>query len=386
MSGFEIATAGRIVFGDGASSRLGELGRALVPPGPALFVTGRDLARTAALRAAIEAAGFSLHVVSVSGEPTTDDASAAVERARGTRCTSVFAVGGGSAIDLGKAVAALAVHEGEPLDYLEVVGRGRPLTRAPLPFFAAPTTAGTGAEVTKNAVLAVPASRVKVSMRSDAMLPRLALVDPLLTLGVPPATTAATGLDALTQVIEPFVSSAATPFTDGLAREGIVRGARSLRRAFDDGSDVDARRDLALTSLFGGLCLANAKLGVVHGFAGPVGGAFDAPHGAVCARLLPLALETNLRAVRARGSEAQRRRFDELGPLLTGEASARVEDAIAFVAALVADLGIPTLGSYGVRDADVESLVTACERASSTKGNPLPLDRAELTSLLVRAL
>jgi alcohol dehydrogenase class IV len=218
------------------------------------------------------------------------------------------------------------------------------------------------------------------------MLPRLALVDPLLTTTVPASVTAATGLDAPTQVIEPSVSCAATPFTDGLAREGIVRGARSLRAAFREGTDREARRDLALTSLFGGLCLANAKLGVVHGFAGPIGGSFDAPHGAICARLLPLAIETNLAAIEARGTAEQRSRFEELARLLTGRNDAKARDAIDFTAELARDLAIPPLSDYGVRESDVGALVEKCERASSTKGNPLVLSRPELTALLSRAL
>lgn len=386
MSAFEIATATKIVFADGAIARLGALVRAWVPPAPVLLVTGRDASRAAAARASLEAEGFSLVPCTVRGEPTTDDARAAVALAREQRAAAVVAIGGGSALDLGKAVAALATHEGDPLDYLEVVGKGQPLVRDPLPFVAVPTTAGTGSEVTKNAVLADPITRVKVSMRSDRMLPRLALVDPELTVSVPPATTAATGLDALTQVIEPFVSCAATPFTDGLAREGIVRGARSLRAAFVNGGDRAARRDLAITSLFGGLCLANAKLGVVHGFAGPIGGAFEAPHGAICARILPRALEVNLAAVRARGSAAMRARFDELGPLLTGDPNARAEAAIAFVDALAHDLAIPPLAAHGVTAAHVPGLVEKAERASSTKGNPLVLARAELTAILEAAL
>ncbi len=387
---FEVATATKIVFGDGVVTRLGELARAIVgadpEPIPALLVTGRDGARAGVARAALEDARFAHVAFEVHGEPTTDDASAAVLRAREKGVRAVIAVGGGSAIDLGKAVAALVTHPGDPLDYLEVVGRGRPLVRDSLPFVAVPTTAGTGAEVTKNAVLCEPKTRVKVSMRSDRMLPRLALVDPELTLSVPPAVTAATGLDALTQVIEPFVSCAASPFTDGLAREGIVRGARSLRTAFTRGDDREARRDLALTSLFGGLCLANAKLGVVHGFAGPIGGAFDAPHGAICARLLPLAIEINVRAIRARGEPAMLARFDELARLLTGRSEAIADDAVTFTDALVRDLAISRLSTYGVRESDVPGLVERCERASSTKGNPILLERTELSSLLMRAL
>ncbi len=383
---FEVATATKIVFGDGVSSRLGELVRGMIDPGVVLLVTGRDSSRARDARSALKSAGLAIATCEASGEPTTEDARRAVALAREQHARAVIAVGGGSALDLGKAVAALVPHEGDPLDYLEVVGRGQPLVRDSLPFVAVPTTAGTGSEVTKNAVLADPKSRVKVSMRSDRMLPRFALVDPLLTTSVPPAVTTATGLDALTQVIEPFLSCAATPFTDGLAREGIVRGARSLRAAFREGTDRVARRDLALTSLFGGLCLANAKLGVVHGFAGPIGGAFDAPHGAICARLLPLAIETNLAAIEARGTAEQRSRFEELARLLTGRSDAVAKDASDFTAELARDLAIPPLSDYGVRESDVASLVEKCERASSTKGNPVVLDRSELTALLTRAL
>lgn len=387
MSGFEIATATRIVFGDGASAALGTHVRGLVGAGEAavLLVTGRaDRAETP--RTSLEKEGFRLVPFRVSGEPTTEHAREAVAVARAHAVRAVVAIGGGSALDLGKAIAALVTHEGDPLDYLEVVGRGRALARYGLPFVAVPTTAGTGSEVTKNAVLADPVSRVKVSMRSERMLPRLALVDPALTVSMPPSVTAATGLDALTQVIEPFVSCAATPFTDGLAREGIVRGARSLRIAYADGEHREARRDLATTSLFGGLCLANAKLGVVHGFAGPLGGAFEAPHGAICARILPGALEVNLRAVRARASAAMAARFDELGRLLTGRDTARAEDAIAFVDGLAQELAIPPLRAYGVRTADVSDLVEKCQHASSTKGNPVVLEPGELREILERAL
>lgn len=387
MSGFEIATATRIVFGDGASAALGTHLRGLIGRGEAavLLVTGRA-DRAEAPRASLEKEGLQLVPFRVRGEPTTEHARQAVAVARAHAVRAVVAIGGGSALDLGKAIAALVTHEGDPLDYLEVVGRGRALERDGLPFAAVPTTAGTGSEVTKNAVLADPVSRVKVSMRSERMLPRLALVDPELTVSMPADVTAATGLDALTQVIEPFLSCAATPFTDGLAREGIVRGARSLRAAYADGNDRAARRDLATTSLFGGLCLANAKLGVVHGFAGPIGGAFEAPHGAICARILPGALEVNLRAVRARGNRELAARFDELGRLLTGRETARAEDAIAFVDALANDLAIPPLRAHGVRPADVSGLVEKCQRASSTKGNPVVLEPGELREILERAL
>ena len=162
-----------------------------------------------------------------------------------------------------------------------MIGKGQALASPSLPFIAVPTTAGTGAEVTRNAVLASPEHRVKASLRSPFMLARLAVVDPELTYDLPPAVTASTGLDALTQLIEPYVSSRANPMTDSLCVEGMRRAARSLPRVFADGRDAEARLDMSLASLFGGLALANAGLGAVHGFAAAIGGAFDAPHGAV---------------------------------------------------------------------------------------------------------
>ena len=213
---------------------------------------------------------------------------------------------------------------GELLDYVEIIGRGQALTKPSAPFIAIPTTAGTGSEVTRNAVLASPEHRVKVSLRSPLMLARVALVDPELTYDLPPALTASTGLDALTQLIEPFVCLRANPMTDGLCVEGMRRAARSLRVAFTDGQNKSAREDMAVASLFGGLALANAGLGAVHGFAGPIGGMFPAPHGAVCAALLPHVMTANIRALRQRapGSEALRR-YDKVARLLTGSTQQR---------------------------------------------------------------
>lgn len=189
---------------------------------------------------------------------------------------------------------------GDPLDYAEVIGHGRPLERRSLPLIAIPTTAGTGAEVTRNAVIGSPEHRVKVSLRSPLMLPEVAIVDPELTRDLPPALTASTGLDALTQLIEPLVSCRTNPLTDALCRSGIQRAARSLRRAVEHGEDLVAREDMSLASLFSGLALANAALGAVHGLTGPLGGMFEASHGALCASLLPAVMEANVRALRHR--------------------------------------------------------------------------------------
>ncbi|WP_437637297.1 iron-containing alcohol dehydrogenase [Sorangium sp. So ce854] len=383
---FEFATATRIVFGAG---KLAEVPAAVKALGGAraLVVTGQRKDRAAPLLAALARAGVGAVTFAVAGEPTVELAREGTARAAAERCDVVVALGGGSAIDAGKAIAALLANGGDPLDYLEVVGRGQALTRPSAPFVAIPTTAGTGSEVTRNAVLASKEARVKASLRSPHMLPRLAVVDPDLLAGAPPEVLASSGLDALSQLIEPLVSSRSNPLTDGLAREGIRRSARSLRRAVLEGPDAPARDDLAAASLLGGLCLANAGLGAVHGFAAPVGGTFDAPHGAVCAALLPAVLEVNLRALRARGPDHPALpRFDEIAALVTGRAGAAAEEGIAWVRELCRDLAIPGLRRYGATEADVPALVAKARAASSMKANPLPLTDDELTEIASASL
>jgi alcohol dehydrogenase class IV len=255
------------------------------------------------------------------------------------------------------------------------------------PFIAIPTTAGTGAEVTRNAVLASPEHQVKVSLRSPYMLARLAVIDPELTYDLPPALTASTGLDALTQLIEPYVCLRANPLTDGYCREGIPRAARSLRTAVFNGRNPAARADLAVASLLGGLSLANAGLGAVHGFAGPIGGSFPAPHGAVCAALLPSVMAANLRALRERDPQNPALpRYQKVAALLTGNVNATVDDGVAWVQKLVADLPVPRLREFGLREEHIPSLVTKAANASSMKANPIVLTADELAETLRLAL
>jgi alcohol dehydrogenase class IV len=387
---FELAAPARIVFGAGCVRELGPIAAALGRH--ALIVTGKTLARARALVEPLEVAGVRATLFSVAGEPTVDTAREGVAVGRAASCDLVIALGGGSALDAGKAIAALLANGGDPLDYLEVVGRGQPLTRRSLPFIAIPTTAGTGSEVTKNAVLASPEHGIKASLRSPLMLAAVALVDPDLLAGLPAEVLAASGLDALSQLIEPFVSIRANPITDGLAREGIRRSAAALRRAYTAARAGVAvapadREGLALASVLGGLCLANAGLGAVHGFAAPLGGMFDAPHGAVCAALLGPVARVNVAALRARAPESPAlARYQEVAVLLTGEASARIEDGLAWIGSLCRALEIPKLSRYGMRRADILRLVEKARAASSTKANPLPLTDAELGEIAEEAL
>jgi len=382
---FEFATAARIIFGPGT---VGEVAPAAREMGQrALLVTGRSAGRASDLIRSLRASSVECVPFAAKGEPTVDLVRLGARAAREERCDLVIAFGGGSAIDAGKAIAALAANAGDVLDYLEVVGRGQALSRASLPFIAVPTTAGTGSEATRNAVLASPEHRVKASLRSPLMLPRLAVVDPELTYDLPPRITASTGLDALTQLIEPYVSSRANPMIDALCLEGIRRASRSLARAYQDGSDREARLDMSLASLFGGLALANAGLGAVHGFAAAIGGAFDAPHGAVCAALLPSVMRMNIRALRARAPQsAALVRYEEIARVITKSAGASAEEGAAAAGQLCAELEIPPLSAYGAGPEHVDALVEAASRASSMKANPIALTSEELREILAWAL
>ncbi len=382
---FTFQTPGKIVFGRDTARQLPEhvARRGRAP----LVVTGATPDRHKALLDALRAAGLAVTVYPVAGEPGVETAVAGACIAREAGCDLVLGLGGGGALDTAKAVAALATNREDVFTYLEVVGAGQPLSERPLPLFAAPTTAGTGAEATANAVLTVPEARVKVSLRSPMLLPELALVDPLLSATMPPAVTAATGLDALTQLLEAFVSAKANPMTDALCREGLRRAARALPAAYADGTDLAAREDMALASLWGGMALANAKLGAVHGFAAPLGGLFDAPHGQVCASLLPFVTAANIRALRARdqGSPALAA-YAEAAALVTGAPSATPEDAATWLAATCRRLDAPSLAALGVTRADILAVVEKAARASSMQGNPVALTEAELAAILEAAL
>ncbi len=382
---WEFATAGRIVFGRGAARDAPATAAAYGTR--VLVVTGATRARAEWLVSGLAALGASPSVIVAAGEPHARFVADAARFAIREAIEVVVAVGGGSAIDAGKAAAALATNGGDIFEYLEVVGRGRPLQVPPLPLVAIPTTAGTGSEVTRNAVVAVPDQRVKVSLRSPLMLPRVAIVDPELTCSVPPEVTAFTGLDALTQNIEPFLSPRATPLTDAICREGILRAVRSLRTAVRDGQHAGAREDMAMASLCGGLALANAGLGAVHGLAGPLGGMFAAPHGALCAALLAPVLAANIAALASRepGHPALVRAGD-LSRWVTGRADASAVDAVEWLAALTADLAIPRLSAWGVDAHDVPAIVHQAAASSSMKGNPIALTSDELESIVTSAL
>lgn len=382
---FEFATSARIVFGEGTVREAAPAAAAMGKH--ALVVMGATPRHAGPLMDDLRAAGVACDGFVVPGEPSITLAGQGAVLAREAGCDVIIGIGGGSSLDAAKAIAALATNGADPLEFLEVIGRARPLGQPPLPVIAIPTTAGTGSEVTRNAVLASATHKVKVSLRSASMLPRLAIVDPQLTYSLPPEITASTGLDALTQLIEPYVSTRANPMTDAYALEGIRRLRGALETACGGTADREARAAMSLASLFGGICLANAGLGVVHGFAAPIGGMFDAPHGAVCAALLPHGMAANIGALRALGgSPPALARYETIAALLTGDAQARAEDGVEWIAALCRRLAIPPLGAYGVKREHAPSLAAKASQASSMKANPVTLDAGALHRVLEAAL
>jgi alcohol dehydrogenase class IV len=350
------------------------------------IVTGRSVERSQFLIEQLQEQNIECVTFSVSGEPTTTLAKEGAEVARKAQSEFVISIGGGSVLDTGKAIAAMLTNKGKLEDYLEVVGAGKPLVNNAAPHITIPTTAGTGAEVTRNSVLSVPEHKVKVSMRSPLMLPTLAVVDSILTHSMAPSITAFTGLDALTQLIEAFVSKKSNPLTNGICREGIAAAARSLQRAYENGSDANAREDMSLASLFGGLALANSGLGAVHGLAGPLGGMISAPHGAICAALLPYVMQINVKALQKRQPDSTAlNRYNIIAQILTSKSDAQAQEAVEWIRNLCKTLKIPSLRQLGLKEQDFPEAIAKSQKSSSMKGNAIELTTDELSYILANS-
>jgi len=381
---FTFSTAEQIVFGSGTLKEL----PAYLPASSnrCALITGTNAERIRPVFQLLKEAGAHPAAFSLSGEPTTDRIRVLAQQARELGCDYVVAFGGGSVLDAGKAIAALLTNKGDLFDYIEVVGKGLPLTEPAAPWIAIPTTAGTGSEVTRNAVLKVPEKKVKVSLRHASLLPRVALIDPELMITLSPSLTASTGMDALTHLLEAFVSGRANAFTDALCRDGLRMVSRSLVRAYLHGDDLHAREEMALASLYGGMALANAGLGVVHGFAAAIGGSFDMPHGWVCASLLPAACEINIRVLREKDSKSDAlKKYQEVAALLTGNLDAAPEDGVEWLDTLCITLSVPSLEEFDLQPKHFPELIKKAQRANSMKGNPIPLSDEQLSELLTMA-
>ncbi len=384
MMNFEFETAKRIVVKTHGLAILEDL---IKDFGKSVLVVGRKHAQaTLDVITYLENAGCESQTLYVKGEPTLDQLTKNVDFARKHAFEVVVAVGGGSVIDMGKMISALITNTRDIIDYLEVIGKAMPLNERPTPFIAIPTTSGTGAEVTKNGVVSSPLDQVKVSLRSPMMFADLVIIDASLTLSLPAAITASTGMDALTQNIEPYVSNKANPITDAFAKEGIQRIGRSLQRAYDEPDNLRAREDMAMGSLMGGLALANAKLGAVHGFAAVLGGMYDINHGVVCALLLPHVMEANVKALKKDDPDHPiLKRYQEVASFLTHNYNASIQDGIDFVFDLVKHTQIPSLAQFDIPAKDDEIIIQKAMRSSSMQGNPIALSEAELKTILENA-
>lgn len=384
MIKFEFSTAQKIIFGSGSISQIGKLASVF---GKKCLLIYSQSAPWQQVQNELIITGLDSELLSVSGEPSDQSIQTHIEHIRSSKPELIIAIGGGSTLDFAKAVSALVTNPGDLFNYLEVVGKNEPIKNSPIPLIAIPTTAGTGTEVTKNAVLKIEDKNVKVSLRSEKMIPRLALIDPELTLSLSPETTASTGMDALVQLVEPFLSIRANSFTDSICREGIARIADSLPRAFQNPSDLTAREDMSYCSLSGGIALANAGLGAVHGFAAVLGGMYPIPHGVCCARLLPSVFKANHLAMRSRESMSPiYPRFAEISKLVTHDQNGKVEDGILWFERLCESLNIPRLSSFGIQIDKSDEIIEKVNAASSTKANPIQLTNDELNRVLEESI
>ncbi|MEJ2354963.1 MAG: iron-containing alcohol dehydrogenase [candidate division WOR-3 bacterium] len=378
---FEFATADWIIFGVNSAKRIAD--NALTLGNKPLIVTGENQNRCKFLLDDFTKKNIKLEIFSVNGEPTTKVVTECLNLAKRIKTDVIIGIGGGSAIDTGKAVSALITNGGELLDYLEVIGRGKPITKATIPFIAVPTTAGTGTEVTKNAVIKSNEHSVKVSLRSPFMLPDIAILDPVLTYSMPKKVTASTGLDAFTQVMEPYVSIKANMLTDAICKEGLKRISRSLLKAFNNPADAKAREDMCIGSLFGGIALANAKLGAVHGFAGPMGGMIDVPHGVVCGILLPYVIKANIKALQERKpNSVVFKKYEKVAKIVTKKEKAKPKDLILWTDELYEKLNMPHLSEVDLKEEQIEELIGKAKISNSMKGNPIVLTDEELKGII----
>lgn len=331
-----------------------------------------------------------LRMVQSGGEPDLDTLRNHVSRARQAGVTSVIGIGGGSVIDTAKAIAGLVPQpEDQDIgDFFEIIGRGISLPFRALPVMAIPTTAGTGAEATRNAVIGSSTHQVKVSLRHASMVPSRVILDPELTLSMPQHLTASTGLDAITQLIEALTTRRRNPFTDGICREGLALAARSFPVVLDQPRNLSARSDMLIAGYFSGLALANSGLGAVHGFAAPLGGIYKVPHGEVCAALLPAVLSCNwsqLDSLAASESQDLKTRYTFISRIFTGRDDASMEHLVGWLQSINRQSGIRPLIQMGINQDQWPSIIEKAMAASSMRGNPVGLARDSLHRILENA-
>jgi alcohol dehydrogenase class IV len=382
---FQFSSLPRIIFRNGSLSDLPSL---IKPFGTrVLIVTGKSSfmgsEKGAKFLSELRSIGVGYEIVSIESEPSPENVDMAAVVSRKSQPDVVVAIGGGSVMDAGKAIAAMIPAEGSVADYLEGVGtREHPGTK--IPFIAVPTTSGTGSEATKNAVLSrTGRNGFKRSLRHDNFIPDIALIDPELTLGTPKKITAASGMDCFTQLTEAFLSAKSSSFTDAFAIEGLRAVERALLKAYTDGSDIDARSDMSFAALTSGICLANAGLGIVHGFASSIGGLYNIPHGVICGTLMAASNEINIKYLRKSGmNPAALYKYAMLGEIFTGKEGKGMEylaDAfIDYLHNLTGRLQLPALAKAGIRREDLPGIASATDG----KNNPVKLSQDAVLEIL----
>jgi len=322
--------------------------------------------------------------IRISGEPSPENIDQAVKDFKDEKIDLVTGIGGGSVLDAAKAISAMMYKENSVIEFLESVGnKEHPGTK--LPYIAIPTTSGTGSEATKNAVISKTGlNGFKRSLRHDNLVPDIALIDPQLTISCPPELTAACGMDCFTQLTEAYLSEKSGLMTDALAIEGIKSIKTSLRKSYSEGENKEARAGMSFAALASGICLANAGLGSVHGFASSIGGMFDIPHGIVCARLMAKTNEINIRELRKTGANPEAlRKYALLGRIFADNHSATddyfIDGFVNFLYELTDMLQLPVLGTFGLTEKDIEPVCSHTEN----KNNPVNLDLSNLSEILL---
>lgn len=384
VNNFEYFSPTRVIFGKNSFNRLPGLISGF--SSHVLVVTGK---KDTLFNTFISGnADFDINPVrfSIHEEPTVSDIEAGIETARKFNCKVVAGIGGGSVIDAAKAIAAIAPNNRKLTDYLEIAGLGIKPENNSLPCIAVPTTAGTGSEVTRNAVIKSPEHKIKVSLRNDSMYPVVAVIDPELTLSMSPQLTASTGMDALTHLFEVFTACHTNSFTDTLCAKGLEKIALWLETAYHNGANMNARENMSLASMLGGMALANGKLGAVHGFASPIGGMYNIPHGVVCATLLPHVTKHNIRKLEKLKHVNLLNRYSIAAQILTGNADADYSDLVRWFNKLTAEFKIQGLKEYNISSRDFDEIVSRAASASSMKGNPVVLGTTELMNILTEAV
>jgi len=388
---FDFLNTPQIIFGKGRFQEIGDL---LANYGKKILVVGSESAFSeikVQFESIVSKMKMSYELSIIKGEPDIQQIDSGVELGIKQKADVVMGIGGGSAVDAGKAIAGLITNGGSAKDYMEVIGKGSVIKKQPKPYVAIPTTAGTGSEVTKNAVVLSKEDGLKASIRSPLLIPKVALIDPELMVNVSPEVTAYCGLDALTQLLESYTSIKSQPITDSLAILGIRRITKSLIYVYENGDDVSSREDIAFAALLSGICLANAGLGAVHGFASPIGGMLGIPHGVVCGALLAPVIEENIRQMVAEiPFNETLAKYATLGELLVDLVFEDIREAadrvIEYTEQISRILKIPKLSKYGLSEKYFDKIIEKAKKSSSMRYNPVKLSDEALHRILLKSV